>query len=162
MGIQLEINFLSRRFPNFLVKISPDIFKRSRHGEDDNNMKTVTVSEAKQIIASKQLVFVDFYTSWCAPCKDFAERCDREVAPMIEPNPNIAFIKVNVEDDEACKWAESCGMSVVPTTAVFVKGQQTSIDYQNNKGEILEKAPFIRGNLLGIKLLVQKLIAQYI
>jgi thiol-disulfide isomerase/thioredoxin len=125
-------------------------------------MQIVKTAEAKTIITSHKLVFVDFFTTWCCPCKDFAERVESEVLPMIAPNPNVAFIKVSVEDDDAMKWAESCGMVVVPTTAVFVNGTQVNVTYTNNKGEEVKNAQYIRGNLITIKRLVKDLIAQYV
>ena len=125
-------------------------------------MQKVNLEDAKAIITSNKLVFVDFFTSWCNPCADFAERVEKEVLPMIHDQPDVAFIKVNVESEPEQQWAESCGMVVIPTTAVFVNGKQVNVTYIDNHGETVENAQYLRGNLLQIQSIVKKLIVQYL
>lgn len=64
------------------------------------------------------IVLVDFYATWCGPCK--------MIAPLLEEMSkefsNIKFFKANVDDSP--QIAQSLGISGVPTLMIFKDGKQ--------------------------------------
>lgn len=74
-----------------------------------------TEKEFDEIIASNNVV-VDFYASWCAPC--------RALAPILEDIDaelkNILIVKVDV--DEASILASRYGVMSIPTLLFFKDG----------------------------------------
>lgn len=72
----------------------------------------------KEVIESKLPVFVDFFASWCGPCKYFANVLN-EVAPLYADK--VKFVKVNV--DESPEIASQAGIYSVPTLMFFKNGK---------------------------------------
>eukprot|EP00294_Goniomonas_avonlea_P002291 CAMPEP_0114556218 /NCGR_PEP_ID=MMETSP0114-20121206/9175_1 /TAXON_ID=31324 /ORGANISM="Goniomonas sp, Strain m" /LENGTH=105 /DNA_ID=CAMNT_0001741415 /DNA_START=24 /DNA_END=341 /DNA_ORIENTATION=+ len=75
-----------------------------------------TVEEYNAAIAGPGLVVVDFFATWCGPC--------RGIAPQIEvlagENPDVSFIKVDV--DNLSDVAESEKIEAMPTFKFFKGG----------------------------------------
>jgi thioredoxin 1 len=71
-----------------------------------------------EVINSKEPVLVDFWASWCAPCK--------RIAPVIEDVSNeysgrVKFAKLNVE--EGSGTASNFGVMSIPTLMLFKNGK---------------------------------------
>ena len=66
---------------------------------------------------SSKTVLVDFWASWCGPC--------RMIAPVLEEvaaeRPDVKVCKVNVDEEQ--ELAISYGVSSIPTLLVFKNGQ---------------------------------------
>ena len=59
---------------------------------------TVTMENfQKEIMESEQVVLIDFWASWCGPCKMVSPIID-EIA---DENPSIKVAKVNVDEQPA-------------------------------------------------------------
>lgn len=86
-----------------------------------------------EVLKSDKTVLIDFWASWCMPCKMLSPVVD-EIA---EENPEIKVGKVNV--DEQPELAEKFGVMSIPTLIVFKNGQNidTSVGVKP-KAEILE------------------------
>lgn len=62
---------------------------------------------------SNELILVDFYTTWCGPCK--------MISPILEQLKNIDVIKVDAEEE--AEIANKFKISAVPTL-VLIKDKQ--------------------------------------
>lgn len=74
---------------------------------------TLTAENFKETISGNDIVIVDFWASWCAPCRSFAPTFEA----ASEKYPNIAFAKVNTEEEREM----SAGFNIrsIPTLMVF-------------------------------------------
>ena len=72
---------------------------------------------AQEVLHSEKPVLLDFWASWCGPC--------RMIAPAVEEvaaqRPDILVCKVNVDEEQ--ELAISYGVSSIPTLLVFKNGQ---------------------------------------
>ena len=78
-------------------------------------MREITDGEFESVTASGK-VLVDFYATWCPPCKVLApilESLDEEVG-------SITFVKINV--DEHMTHASRSGITNLPTLVLYEDG----------------------------------------
>lgn len=72
----------------------------------------------KEVVHSSKKVIVDFWASWCEPC--------RTVAPTFEAlskeMPDVVFAKLNV--DEQGELAHQFNVQSIPTFLIFKKGKE--------------------------------------
>jgi thioredoxin 1 len=73
-------------------------------------------SEFEALIKGSELVFVDFWAPWCAPCNHFAEPYER----VADEFPSIDFMKVNIEEQK--KLAEVFEIRSIPHLMIFRQG----------------------------------------
>lgn len=82
-------------------------------------IKNITDNEFEaEVLRSDKPVLVDFWASWCMPCKMQGDVL-REFAPSVEGK--VKIVKVNVDESE--KVALSYGIVSIPTLMVFVGGE---------------------------------------
>ena len=86
-----------------------------------------------EIVKADKPVLVDFWASWCGPCRMLSPTID-EIA---EEHPEIKVCKINI-DDEA-ELAIRHGVMSVPTLMLFKNGEiaQTAVGVRP-KDEILD------------------------
>ena len=87
----------------------------------------------KEIVKADKPALVDFWASWCGPCRMLSPIID-EIA---EEHPEIKVCKINI-DDEA-ELAIRHGVMSVPTLMIFKNGEiaQTAVGVRP-KDEILD------------------------
>lgn len=74
------------------------------------------ISNFQDTVATNEIVFVDFWAAWCAPCRTFGPIYDQAA----EGHPDVVFTKVNVEDQRILSSA--LAISSVPTLMAFKGG----------------------------------------
>ena len=81
-------------------------------------MSTLNIKSAQfeTLIADHEIVFIDFWATWCAPCKQFA-KIFAEVADL---NKDIIFASVNIETES--QLAEAFHIRSIPHLIVFKQG----------------------------------------
>jgi thioredoxin 1 len=76
-------------------------------------MKQVTSEELKQLQLEGKKLLVDFYATWCGPC--------RQLMPKLESFenefPNVDFVKIDV--DQNMELAKNLAIRGVPTVIIF-------------------------------------------
>ena len=100
-------------------------------------MEIIEISEDnfhEVVVCSDKKVLVDFWASWCGPCKMLAPVID-EIA---KERDDIVVGKINV--DEQMGLAIRYGVSGVPTIALFENGDiiERSVGYQSKEELISE------------------------
>ena len=78
--------------------------------------RQVNSSEFEALIRDNTIVFVDFWASWCAPCKQFAAIYEQVAAKY----PEIVFAKINIEEEQ--ELSETFHIRSIPHLMVFKQG----------------------------------------
>ncbi len=73
----------------------------------------LTQSNFNDVIANNDIVIIDFWASWCGPCKRFAPTFEE----ASEANEDIVFAKVNTEEQR--ELAGYFQIRSIPTLIVF-------------------------------------------
>ena len=76
----------------------------------------VVTAQFESLIQQNEIVFIDFWATWCAPCKQFA-RIYEQVAAQ---HPNVVFAKINIEEET--ELAETFQIRSIPHLIVFKQG----------------------------------------
>ena len=81
-------------------------------------LKHITSKEEFDSLVKEGLVLVDFFATWCGPCK--------MLSPVLEEvaneNPNLTVLKIDV--DEVGELAARFGIQAIPTLFLFKNGKQ--------------------------------------
>lgn len=86
-------------------------------------MQGTNAAEVERLLAEGKIVIVDFYATWCGPCKAYSPkfaRLEREVRREF-PDAPVAFVSVDVDSNH--ELARSARVMSVPTTVAWKMGR---------------------------------------
>lgn len=81
--------------------------------------RLINSSEFSGLLQEDKLLVVDFYATWCGPCKKLSPTLD-EVSEEFGEQVNIVKVDVDESEDLAMNY----GIRSVPTVLFFKNGQQ--------------------------------------
>ncbi len=77
---------------------------------------TLTAETFEQTIVDNDIVLVDWWASWCGPCRAFAPVYEQAA----EKHPDIVFAKVDTEAEQGL--AAGAAITSIPTVMAFREG----------------------------------------
>lgn len=109
-----------------------------------NIQSIVRLSDFKTLVDSGAAIIVDFYASWCGPCKLLAPRLET----LAKQHKNVTFVKVDV--DHAPELSEEYQVSAMPTVMGFHAGKRVDLIVGFNNTKITELVQKLSGNFFQI------------
>jgi thioredoxin len=73
----------------------------------------LTTDNFKEVVDNNDMLIIDFWASWCAPCRSFAPTFEA----ASEQHTDIVFAKVNTEEQQ--ELAAAFNIRSIPTIMVF-------------------------------------------
>ena len=99
-----------------------------------SNVLHVNAQEFNDLISNNGLVFVDFFASWCGPCKMLAPVLEEVASEMAE----VKVLKIDV--DESPETATKYGVQSIPTIKIYKDGAEVETKVGFMPKDVLKEA----------------------
>ena len=96
----------------------------------------ISDSNFTNAINDASIVVIDFWATWCGPCRAMAVLIDKLHDEFKNSNKDILFCKANVEECESV--AEQLGIQNLPCVIFFKDGKEFERVVGNNQSKIKE------------------------
>ena len=96
-------------------------------------VKELKLEQLEQVTKENELVFIDFFATWCAPCRAMSPVVD-ELSEELEGK--AAFFKVDVDDN--MEFAEKFQVMSIPCFFVIKNGKVDSKTVGMTTKEVLK------------------------
>ncbi|GMM28538.1 hypothetical protein DAMA08_012540 [Martiniozyma asiatica (nom. inval.)] len=80
----------------------------------------VSTNEFTKVVESGKPVFVDFFATWCGPCKMIAPVLDK----FSNETDKVDFYKLDVDDENVRPVVMDLGITAMPTFIAFKDGKE--------------------------------------
>lgn len=91
----------------------------------------------ERVINGRETALVDFFATWCGPCKRQAPILEEFAEEVAQKDPNFHIYKVDV--DLAQDVASEYGVMSIPTICMFVEGSVVEREQGLHSKEELKK-----------------------
>lgn len=107
------------------LSIEKAMAKQAVCGKCKNNLSLhglvseVNTEDFRRIIRASDIpVVVDFWASWCGPCKQYGPEFEK----ASQENHNVAFLKISTETEQ--QLSAELGIRGIPCTILFKQGKE--------------------------------------
>ena len=98
------------------------------------NITTITKDNFRQeVLQSSKPVLVDFWASWCVPCKMLAPT----IQQIADEMPELKVCKINI--DEEMSLAQDYQVMSIPTLILFKNGQVSARPMGNMPKQMIKQ-----------------------
>lgn len=109
--------------------------KKSSAAASESEVIHAEDSDFDAIVQEHPLCVVDFFTTWCPPCRELGKAMEKTIIPHFA-GKNVTFIKVDADrTPELCRRFK---ISAIPLLLFFKDGKKVKFDFTEEDGEVVK------------------------